>query len=140
MKINMKHLDKMTIEAEDSLGHKIRFDTSSANGGDDSAPTPMEMVLSSLGACSYMDMISILRKKRKTIDGFEIEIEGERAETHPKVFKKAHLNYILISPDADLADLVRAAELAYQKYCSVSAMLRASGCEITYSCKVIETN
>lgn len=138
MKISMKKSGNMKITAVNSLGQNFDFDTSAANGGDDSAPTPMEYLLSSLGACSYMDIISILRKKRKTINGFEIEVEGDRSETHPKVFTKANLIYILKSPDAELSDLERAVELSHDKYCSVSAMFKRSGCEVTHTCKIIK--
>jgi putative redox protein len=138
MKISMKHKENMKISAENSLGHSFDFDTASEHGGDDSAPTPMEMLLGSLGACSFMDIISILKKKRKTINGFEIDVDGERAGTHPKVFIKAHLIYTLISPNTELSEFERAVNLSHEKYCSVSAMFKRSGCEVTCSCKVID--
>ncbi len=138
MQINMKYKKNMLISAKNDKGHIFDFDTSSEHGGDDSAPTPMETVLASLGACSFMDIISILRKKRKTITDFDIEVEGERAETHPKVFTKAHLTYILTSPDSELSDFEKAVAISHEKYCSVSAMFKRSGCEVSFSCKLIK--
>ena len=85
-----------------------------------------------------MDVLGILRKKRKHIDKFWIDISGERAETHPKVMKNVHLVYNLVSPDAEENDLIRAVELSQDKYCSVSAMFKASGCEVTIETRLVK--
>ena len=137
MKVSLKLNGKMRIEGRNSRGHETAFDTTEASGGDDSAPTPMEVVLEALASCSIMDVVSIIRKKRKQIDGLDVFVEGTRAEEHPKVFTKAHIIYELKSPDAELQDLERSVELSQEKYCSVSAMLKRSGCEITTECRVV---
>ncbi len=67
---------------------------------------------------------------------FDIQIESERAEEHPKVFTKINIKYILKSPDAELKDLERAVELSQDKYCSVSAMLKKAGVDISFECVV----
>lgn len=126
----------MRLIGTNDRGHETFFDTSLAHGGDDSAASPMEIMLQSLAGCSSMDVLSILRKKRKQIDDFWIDIDGVRSDEHPKVMKTAHLIYNLVSPDAEESDLKRAVELSQDKYCGVSAMFKASGCEVSYEIKL----
>lgn len=137
MKVNLKLDRNMRIIATNSKGHETLFDTTPAAGGEDTAPTPMELMLESMAACSFMDVKSILIKKRKVVENLEIEVEAERADEHPKVFTKAHLKYTLTSPDAEQQDLERSMELSQEKYCGASAMFKRSGCEVTYEGKVI---
>lgn len=132
MKVTLDLDSKMRIIGNDGENHETIFDTPAA-GGDFSAATPMNVMLQAMGACSFMDTISILRKKRKDVTHLQIVIDGERTDEHPKVFKKVNLHYILTSKDAELNDLERSVELSQEKYCGASAMFRASGCEVTSS-------
>jgi putative redox protein len=101
------------------------------------AASPMSIMLQSLAACTSVDIVDILHKKRKTITSFSVAVSSERAEDHPKVFTKASLHFSLTSPDAALADLERCIELSQEKYCSVAAMFKRSGCDLTTSAEVI---
>ncbi len=131
MKVNLILEEGMRLRAANERWMTTYFDTNT----DDHVPTaasPMEVMLEAMGACSAMDVLSILRKQRKTIAGFRIDIDGERAKEYPKVYTTAHLVYTLTSPDATLTELTRAIELSHEKYCSASAMFIRSGCEVTY--------
>ncbi len=132
MKANLKLDRNMRIIGTNEKGLETIFDTSPKVGGEDTAATPMEIMLQSVAACSFMDTISILRKKRKTINDLQIDIEGERTEEHPKVFKTIVLKYTLVSPDAELNDLERAVELSQDKYCGASAMMKLAGADVSY--------
>ena len=102
-------------------GHAAVLDWS---GGTDTAPSPVEMLLLSLGACSGIDVVSILQKARTPAESFHIEIAAERSEAHPRVFTKIHLTYVVKGKGIKEAALARAIELSEEKYCSVSAMIR----------------
>jgi putative redox protein len=117
-------------------GHETVFDTSQKVGGLDSAASPMEIVLQAAAACTAMDIVSILQKKRRTVTAFSIDLDAERAEQHPKVFTKIVMNVHLVSPDATERDLTRAIELSQSTYCSVSIMLARSGCEISWRAEI----
>lgn len=136
MKVELKLVGGMKIEGDNGRGHQIYFDTSVEHGGDNSAASPMEVMLQAMAACSFMDVVSILRKKRRTVDAMQIHVQGERADTHPKVFTKVHLIYDLISPDAEMKDLERSIELSQTQYCGASAMFQRSGCEVTWEAKI----
>jgi len=131
MKVEVELIHDMRLAGRDEEGHLTYFDTVAEDGGG-TAPSPMSTMLQALGACSFMDVISILRKKHKKISSMKIEIEAERADTHPKVFTKAHLKYILTSPDTTKDDLESAISLSAEKYCSVSVMFKRAGCNITW--------
>ncbi|MCX6156172.1 MAG: OsmC family protein [Candidatus Kapabacteria bacterium] len=128
---------KMRIVGSNSSGYETAFDTLESVGGDNSAATPMEILLQALGACTTMDIVSILRKKRKTVNDLKINIEGNKSENHPKVFQKVHLSFELHSPDAEMKDFERAVELSQTTYCSVAATLKRSGCDVSYSLSII---
>jgi len=137
MKAEIRLDRNMRLIGKNKDGLETIFDTVPAVGGENTAATPMEVMMQSLAACSSMDVLSILRKKRKQIDEFWVEIEGERTEEHPKIFKTVHLIYNLKSPDAQESDLIRSIELSQDKYCGASAMFKLAGCEVTYEAKLL---
>jgi len=136
MEVNLRLDRNMRIIGTNRLGLETVFDTSPDVGGEHTAPSPMETLLMSMGACTFMDVVSILRKKRKTVTGMNIKVTAERAKEHPKVFTKVHLTYELTSPDATIEDLNRSIELSQTKYCGASAMFKLSGCEVTWDAVV----
>lgn len=137
MKISVTFNESMPLAGINHTGHLTLFDTSPEFHGTGSAPSPMEVVLESLAACSMMDIISILKKKRKQTGFLTAEVDADRAEEHPKVFTVIRIIYRLQSTDCPMADFERAISLSMEKYCSVSAMLRASGCRIDWSAELL---
>jgi putative redox protein len=127
----------MSLVGKTDIGLETAFDTTSEFGGDGSAAAPMDVLLQSVAACSTMDIISIIRKKRKTVTDFKVEIEGTRAEEHPQVYTHITMKYVLTSPDAEEAELQRAAELSQEQYCSAIAMVKRAGCAVTWSGEVL---
>ena len=114
------------------------FDASSELlGPGGSAASPMDTVLESLGACSMMDIISILKKMRRELITLEAYLEAQRAKEHPKVFTAIQIRYRLNSPDCTHADFEKAVRLSMEKYCSVAAMLQGGGCVITWSTELV---
>jgi putative redox protein len=138
MKATIKLEKGMRFVGENEGGLKTYFDSHSQFGGEESAATPMEVMLQSLGSCTVMDVLSMLRKRRKTIDGFNVYLEAERADEHPKVYTSVKLIYELISPDAKIEELDHAVNLSQEKYCGASEMFRKSGCEVTWETVVKE--
>ncbi len=127
------HLDQpLRLIGTNEKGHQTFFDTSVAGGGLDSAASPMETVLECVAACMTLDVVPILRKQRRTVTDFWVDLTAERAHEHPRVFTRIAMEIHLVSPDATIRELERAIELSETKYCSVSAMLRASGCNISW--------
>ena len=116
-------------------GHQVPMDTKKVVGGLESAPTPMELVLQALIGCTSMDVVSILRKMKVEYDLFEVHESNVRSEEHPKVYKKILLRYKFEGKDLDPEKLKKAVYLSKDRYCPVSAMLKAA-VEISYEITV----
>ncbi len=115
-------------------GHAVLVDASEEVGGLDSAPRPTELLLIAQGGCTGMDVVSVLRKMKVDFSDFEMEVEGERTEEHPKFIKKIHIVY-KIWGDVPEDKLKKAIELSLEKYCSVANTLNGKA-EITYSYEI----
>jgi putative redox protein len=115
-------------------GHAQAID---AKGDRKSAPTPLEMLLVSVAACTAADVVSILEKKRQTITDYRVEISGERREKHPRAFTKFHVHHIVCGRDVSEQSVAQAVELSDTKYCSVAATVRPAA-EITTSFEITE--
>jgi putative redox protein len=95
---------------------------------------PVELLLSSLSACGAVDIVEMLKKRRKSIQKFTIETSGVRRETPPRSFTKIHCKYIITSPDVNEDELNKCAKLSLEKYCSVADSLKS---QIEFSVEVI---
>ena len=115
-------------------GHAQAIDT---KGDRKAAPTPLEMLLVSVAACTAADVISILEKKRQKISDYKVEIKGERREEYPQAFIKFHVHHIVYGTDVSEQALRQAIELSDTKYCSVAATVRPTA-EIVTSYEIIE--
>jgi putative redox protein len=104
-----------------------------------SAPSPLEMLLVSVAACTAADVISILLKKRQDVTDYNVEITGERKEDHPRAFIKFHIHHIVQGRAVSEKAVADAVELSDTKYCSVAATVRPTA-EITTSFEVIEAS
>lgn len=83
----------------------------------------METVLMAVAACSGIDMVSILKKQRQIIQNFSAEVEGERVQVdEAKPFKTITVKFFL-KGEIDSKKALKAAELSFEKYCSVSKTL-----------------
>ncbi len=116
-------------------GHAQAIDT---KGDRKSAPTPMEMLLVSVAACTAADVISILGKKRQVVTDYKVEVSGDRREEHPRAFTKFHIHHIVYGLDVSEQAVASAIELSDTKYCSVAATVRPAA-EITTSFEIIES-
>jgi putative redox protein len=117
-------------------GHEVRMDAADSVGGSDSAARPVEVLLSSLGGCTGMDVISILRKMKTEPSSLLIEIHDERAPDYPKVITKLHLTY-KVEGEVPEENLVKAIELSMSKYCPIANTLSGVA-TITYSYAINE--
>lgn len=124
------------FEASDAAGHAVLTDSSSESGGNDAGVRPMQMLLMALGGCSGIDVVSILKKQRQTIDGFTMHISGEREKgVEPSLWKTVHVVFS-IKGDVEPGKAERACQLSIDKYCSVAETLRRAGAAITWEVKV----
>lgn len=124
MKIELKRVDNaFRFKAESRYTDTITYiDAAEAIGGHNAGARPMELMLMSLGGCSGIDVIEILKKQRQQLDQIDISVEGKRADSIPAVFTEIHLHFRL-EGILDEKKVKRAIDLSLGKYCSAAAML-----------------
>lgn len=114
----------MAFEA-DVLGHAVRMDADKESGGADSGARPKPLLLAALSGCTGMDVVSILMKMRQPLSFFDMQVEGELAEEHPKRYNSMTLVYRFRDSDGlDRQKVLDAVTLSLEKYCGVIATLR----------------
>lgn len=104
-------------------GHRIVTDSTEKGGGKNRGPSPMELMLVGLAGCTGMDVIDILKKKRQSIVGLEVQVEGMRSEGTPAVYNEIEICYVVRGKNIAPKAVEHAIHLSETKYCSVGAML-----------------
>jgi putative redox protein len=133
MKMSTRMIEEELYEATSEDGIKAMIDMRAVS--QKQHQSPVELLLSSLSACGAIDIVVMLRKRKKTIENFVIETEGVRRTEVPRAFTSIHCRYVITSPDVTEEELEKTARLSLEKYCSVAATLKA---EITFSVQVIK--
>src|SRR2546421_8195429 len=104
-------------------GFRMDLDADEAVGGVGAGPRPHHLLLQALAGCTAMDVISILRKKRQQVSGLSVEVQGSRADQHPRVYTRIEVLYRVRGQNVDPRAVARAIELSVTRYCPVIAML-----------------
>lgn len=135
--VRAKWQNGMCFEAETGSGHRLVLDAADYNGGEDKGPRPMEMLLVALATCAAMDILSILRKKRQHISGYEVRVHGDRTEEHPRVFVDITIEHVFTGYSIQKQAVERAIALTEERYCGASAMLGKTA-KVTHTFRIIE--
>jgi len=125
MEARVTLVEGMQFVSEADSGHAVVLDSEPKVQGRDTGPRPMEFVLMGLVSCTAMDVVSILRKRRKEPRRFEVHARAQRATEHPKVFTDIELEFV-VAGDFTPEEVERAIELSQERYCPVSGMLKHS--------------
>lgn len=105
--------------------HTFIIDADDSVGGRDLGPRPKPLMLAALAGCTGMDVVSILKKMREPLSWFNIKVNANLTDEHPKVYDKVELVYQFRESDGLKKDnVVKAVELSQTKYCGVSAMFK----------------
>ena len=131
MKIVTRMLLDEVYESTNENGNKVTIDM--RKGKEKTSLSPTELVLSALAGCAAVDIVSMLKKRKKQLDSFIIETDGTRQAETPRYFTHIHCKYIVTSPDVNEEELTKTSALALEKYCSVASSLKS---KITFSVEV----
>lgn len=137
VKIELHRLDQdYHMEAVNEAGRTIQMDNSVESGGHNLGMRPMQVLLAAMGACSAIDVISILRKQREDLKDIKITVTGEREkDAVPSLYTEVHAHYKLFGNiSKDKAE--KAVALSVDKYCSVARTLEKTA-KVTYSFEII---
>ena len=106
--------------ATDSHGHSIALTGDDEHGG----IRPSQALLIALGACSSVDVVEVLRKKRLVLQSLDVTVTGEQENDPPWPYRKIHVSYRLKGEGLTEKAVAQAIKLSEEKYCSVSATVR----------------
>lgn len=137
-KIDVKWNDGMSFETEVN-GHSIILDAEENVGGLNRGPRPKPLLLVALGGCTGMDVISILGKMRIRPEYFNVSVEANSTDEHPRYYNSYHIKYHFRGKDLPYKKLEKAVLLSQDKYCGVSYMLGLAG-KITHEIIIEESN
>ena len=135
--VNTRWLSNMAFETCID-GHKIIIDADPNVGGENRGPRPKAFMLASLGGCTAMDVISILKKMRVEVEKFNVITEGDLTDEHPRQYYKIHVIYEFTGKGLPIDKLQKAVSLSEERYCGVSAVYKKV-IEMTSEIKIIES-
>lgn len=123
MKAQVEWKGKLSFQGTADTGFSVPLGAKPEVGGDNDGFRPLELMAVSLAGCTAMDVISILQKKREDITSFDVRVDAERQEDHPRVFTQAAIEYHITGRAVKEAAVVRSIELSATRYCPAQAML-----------------
>lgn len=138
----MKHITdsswigNMAFETEMD-GHKVVIDAGVESGGDNLGPRPKKLMLTALAGCTGIDVIMILKKMKVVPESFQVIVEADVTEEHPKHYHKIKVIYQFKGKDLPMEKLEKAVKLSETTYCGVTAVYKKA-MEITSEIRVIE--
>ena len=128
--------DGFHLEASNENGNKVQLDASPEIGGTNQGMRPMQLLLTSLGGCSSIDIISMLKKQRQDLKDIKVRITGERETgAAPSLYRDIHIHFKLYG-NLDEEKAQKAVSLSVEKYCSVARILEKTA-KIGYSFEII---
>jgi putative redox protein len=106
-------------------GYKFKVDAADEFGGTKKGPKPKLLLLNALAGCTGMDVVSILRKMKQDFSWFNIKVEADLGDDHPKTYEAIRITYqFKAADDLDDGKVRKAVLLSQDQYCGVSAMLK----------------
>lgn len=123
MKTTTTLLGDYEFESINPNGNKVHIDMRAAEEKQGQSPT--ELLLSAVSGCASVDLVQMLKKRRRTVNGLKVEADGVRKDEHPRAFTEIKLHFILDSPDATQEEFEKLGNLAATKYCSVAGTLNS---------------
>jgi putative redox protein len=131
-KTTVRWVQGMQFVGMDSNRHSVVLSGDEAAAG----VRPSEMLLVALGACSAVDVVEILKKKRRPVSMLEISVDGERDPEPPWPYRSIQVHYRLSGQGLQDKAVRDAIALSIEKYCSVAATIRAIA-RITTSFEIV---
>lgn len=111
---------EMQFESENPTGNKLFINDGSTS--DDVVYTPKALMLSALGGCTGLDVASLIKKMRLTVADFNVQVDAELTDEHPKYYHKVWVTYNFYGSDLNEEKLKKVVDLSLERYCGVTAM------------------
>ena len=132
--VSMSYLNDEKFRVLNASGNKLTIDMYERDKKENLSP--MELLLSAVTTCAAVEIVSMIKKRRRDFRDLKAESSGIRAETHPMYYKKINIKYIIYSKDLQDSEADRFISLALTKYCSVGSSIRMDT-EVIHSFEII---
>jgi|TARA_B110000858_G_scaffold182431_1_gene221839 putative redox protein len=136
-KVTTTWKNKMLLESDNPLGKNLLMESGPDFGGSNQGLSPKALMLSSLGGCTGLDVLSLLKKIRVEIEDFKVIVNGELTEEHPKYYDKVSIDYYFTGTDLNEEKIKKVVSLSEERYCGVIKMFRAFA-EVTIAIHINE--
>ena len=132
--VTVRMTSDLTYTAQNPQGHAVNIDMNDPE--QKQGQSPMELLLSALGGCASVDAVLMMKKKKRELLDFFVEVEGLRNDGVPGYYTDITLHFVLVSPDATAEEFEKVVALSVEKYCSVASSLSS---KITFTSEVRRT-
>ena len=132
--VSMSYLNDEKFQVLNESGNKLTIDMYEKDKKENLSP--MELLLSAVTTCAAVEIVSMIKKRRRDFRDLKAESSGIRADTHPMYYKKINIKYIIYSKDLQDSEADRFISLALTKYCSVGSSIRIDT-EVVHSFEII---
>lgn len=134
MKVSLKYVADEEYQAQNESGNVLNIDMLPTE--QKKAFSPTQLLLAGVTACAAVDLVSMIKKRRKQLVDLTSEVNGNRRDEQPRRFTDIHVHYTVVSPDAGQDEVEKLVDLAVEKYCSVAASLSPE-IKLTHSVEVV---
>ena len=134
MNAEIKWIEDQKMLGESETGHSVVMDALDSGKG----VSPMEMFLLRIVGCTSLDVLSNLKKSRQNVVDFELQMETERGQTHPRIFHEVRVHYVIKGRKISVTQVEHAIKLSTEKYCGASITVGRSGAKMKYTHEIIE--
>ena len=132
--VSMSYLNDEKFQVLNESGNKLTIDMYEKDKKENLSP--MELLLSAVTTCAAVEIVSMIKKRRRDFRDLKAESSGIRADTHPMYYKKINIKYIIYSKDLQDSEADRFISLALTKYCSVGSSIRIDT-EVVHSFEIV---
>ena len=134
--VSMSYLNDEKFQVLNESGIKLTIDMYEKDKKENLSP--MELLLSAVTTCAAVEIVSMIKKRRRDFRDLKAESSGIRAKAHPMYYKKINIKYIIYSKDLQDSEADRFISLSLTKYCSVGSSIRKDT-EVIHSFEIIRS-
>ncbi|MBS1208933.1 MAG: OsmC family protein [Proteobacteria bacterium] len=139
MECTVRWAGEARFVASTGSGHEVPMEGGAgALGGYNQFPRPMELILAGAGGCTAYDVVLFLKRDNYVVEGVEVVLDAQRAETEPKVFTRIDYHYVVRGRDLDPDVVENVIKLSAEKYSSATAMLGHTA-QINIGFEIVDT-
>jgi len=129
--------ENMLLESDNPHGNHVLMESDPNFGGSNQGLNPKALMLSSIGGCTALDVVSLLKKMRVEMDSFKVVVTASMTTEHPKYYDKVNIDYFFTGSDLNEDKINKAVTLSEERYCGVIKMFRAFA-EVTLAIHINE--